>query len=175
MKEVRQRLAGEVVFVSILLLISAFMLWQSYKISGFSSLSSAGAFPMAATFAMVVSGILIWFQTQRSKAAVAETGESYPALFRRQITPGIVVTFVLAVLGYAIALEPLGFVLASFLYLMIAIWLLGSRNIGKNLLASVASMVGIYVVFKTAFSVVLPQGTLLQAMVKGTPYAGWLP
>jgi hypothetical protein len=44
-----------------------------------------------------------------------------------------------------------------------------------NLLASVGALIAIYVVFRTAFSVVLPKGTLLQAMLKGTPYLGWLP
>ncbi len=38
----RSRLPGETAFTVILLLVSAFMLWTAYGISGFESLSSAG-------------------------------------------------------------------------------------------------------------------------------------
>ena len=42
MKEARPRLVGEVVFAVLMLLLSAFLLWSSYGISGFSSFTSAG-------------------------------------------------------------------------------------------------------------------------------------
>jgi putative tricarboxylic transport membrane protein len=171
----RRRMPGEIVFVALLLLIAVFFLWQSIRISGFSSLSSAGSFPMAATLTMVVSGLWILLQTLRSAPSIPNDQMSVATEFRRQIMPNIVLAFVMAVVWYAFALEKIGFVLASFLYLMLAMWQLGSRNIGVNLLASVGALIAIYIVFRTAFSVVLPKGTLLQALVKGTPYAGWLP
>jgi putative tricarboxylic transport membrane protein len=175
MKPARRRLPGEIVFVALLLMIAAFFLWQSIRISGFSSLSSAGSFPMAATLTMVVSGLWILLQTLRSAPFNPNDQTSVATEFRRQITPNIVLAFVMAVVWYAFALEKIGFVLASFLYLMLATWQLGSRNVGVNLLTSVGALIAIYVVFRTAFSVVLPKGTLLQAMLKGTPYLGWLP
>ena len=43
------RRPGEVVFAALMLAISVFLFWNAYKISGFSSKSSPGAFPLAAT------------------------------------------------------------------------------------------------------------------------------
>lgn len=175
MKELRQRLAGEVVFVILLMVLSLFMLWTCYQISGFSSLSSPGSFPMFASFGMVAAGLHILVSTLRAKRPETLHGESMATLFQRQITPLVVVTFVLAVFGYMLILEPLGFVLSSFLYLMLAMRLLGGRSLKTNLFASIVSILGVYIIFKTAFSVVLPQGDLLKALVHGTPLAGWLP
>ena len=175
MNEPGQRLAGEVVFIVLLLTISAFMLWTSYMISGFSSPSSPGSFPLAASFTMVVSGLVILSNTLRAKAAEPLPGQSLLGTFLRQLTPTIIVTFVLAVLGYMLILEQLGFVLSSFLYLLVGMRLLGSRNLKTNLFAATVALAGIYIVFKTAFSVVLPQGDVLKALVAGTPLDGWLP
>ncbi len=175
MKDVRQRLAGEVTFVVILLVASTFLLWTAYKISGFSSPSSPGSFPLAAAFAMVASGLYILIGTLRAQAPETLNGESLGGAFVRQLTPTVVVIFVIAVLVYMLALEQLGFLVSSFLYLLVAMRLLGSRSMATNLVATALIIAFVFIVFKTAFSVVLPQGDLLKALVAGTPYEGWLP
>ena len=119
-------------FLSLLLIgFSLFMLWQAYSISKFESLTSAGAFPMFATAVMVISGLLIAGQTARAKVAPGAPGESLLRQFVRQITPGVLVSFTLATAVYMGVLDRLGFLLASYLFLAVSMWLLGSRRIAR--------------------------------------------
>lgn len=74
--------------------------------------------------------------------------------------------FTLAIVGYMVLLEPLGFVLSSYLFLIVAMWLLGSRRVLINLLVSAAAIGFIYLVFQTIFSVSVPKGTLIQGLFK---------
>ncbi|MBX9612835.1 MAG: tripartite tricarboxylate transporter TctB family protein [Burkholderiales bacterium] len=161
----RPRLAGERVFTLLLIAFSLFMLWQAYGIAKFESITSAGAFPMFATAVMVVTGLLIAGQTARARAAPGLPGESLFNQFVRQITPGVLVSFTLATAVYMALLDKLGFLLASYLFLAVSMWLLGSRRIVLNLLVSALSLAAIYVIFQTVFSVVLPTGTWLKGWV----------
>ena len=55
MKEIRKLRAGENLFAWLMMALSLFVLIQAYLISGFSSISSAGTFPMVAAAIMVVA------------------------------------------------------------------------------------------------------------------------
>ena len=59
-----------------------------------------------------------------------------------------------------LTLERLGFILSSFVFLVAAMFALGSRRIWHTVLISAVSLAVIYVIFQTAFSVVLPEGVL---------------
>ena len=161
----RPRHAGELVFTLLLTVFSLFMLWQAYSISKFESLTSAGAFPMFASAVMVVTGLLIAGQTARAKAVPGLPGEPLLSQFVRQVTPGVVVSFMLATAVYMVLIDRLGFLLASYLFLAVSMWLLGSRRIVLNLLVSALSLAAIHVIFQTVFSVVLPTGTWLKGLL----------
>jgi putative tricarboxylic transport membrane protein len=161
----RRRLAGELVFIGLLVAFGAFMLRTAYGISGFSSLTSAGAFPMVAALVMLISAGIALAGTAKLPRAPAAAGEGLAAQFRGQLLPGVVVGFTLAIALYMLALERLGFLLASYVFLAISMRLLGSRRRGLNLLVSALSLGAIYVVFQTVFSVVLPSGTLLKGLL----------
>lgn len=165
MRSPRFRLPGELAFSLVLLAFSLFMLWQAYAISKFESLSSAGAFPMFATFVLVVTGLMIAGDAARAKPLSGNAGESLVQQFVRQITPGVFVMFVIAIAAYMVLLEYLGFVVSSYLFLVVSMRLLGSEKWVINLGVSALSLAAIYVIFQTAFSVVLPAGTWIQ---------GWL-
>ncbi|MEO8020919.1 tripartite tricarboxylate transporter TctB family protein [Polaromonas sp.] len=158
----RDRRAGELVFTLLLVGFSLFMLWQAWRISQFESLTSAGAFPMFAAAVMLVTGLVIAGQTVRVRPVPAQPGESVARQFVRQITPLVVVSFTLAIVVYMLLLDVLGFLPASYLFLVVSMWLLGSRRIMLNLVVSALSLAAIYLVFQTVFSVVLPKGALLQ-------------
>lgn len=160
----RIRLPGEITFTALLVLFSAFMLWSAYGISGFDSLTSAGAFPMVATVVMIVTGGINVVHTLRAQQTPPLEGESLPGQFVRQLTPLVLIGFTLAIVVYMAALEWAGFLLSSYLFLVIAMWLLGSRRLGLNLLVSALSLGAIYAVFQTVFSVVLPSGKLFQGL-----------
>lgn len=162
----RRRLPGELVFSMLLIVFSLFMLWQAYSISKFESFTSAGAFPMFAAAVMLLSGLIAAGETVKLTPLPGDAGESAWRQFVRQITPGMLVQFVLAIAAYMFLLERLGFVLSSYLFLVVSMRLLGSRKWVLNIWVSALSLALVYLVFKTIFSVVLPSGTLLQGLVK---------
>ena len=71
-----------------------------------------------------------------------------------------------AIFAYMLTLEWLGFIVSSYLFLVVAMRLLGGKRLGLNLLVSGLALAVIYVVFDTAFSVVLSAGTLWQGVFK---------
>jgi putative tricarboxylic transport membrane protein len=163
---VRRRLAGEIVFSVILVVFSVFMLWTAYGISKFESFTSAGAFPMLATAVMLITGVINVVNAWREAPSERVDGESLARQFVRQVTPGVLLAFTLAIAVYMLALERLGFLIASYIFLVVSMWLLGSRRFVLNLVVSALSLAAIYVIFQTVFSVVLPAGTWLQGVLK---------
>ena len=162
----RERLPGERVFALLVVLFSAFMLWSSFGISGFKSTTSAGAFPMAASATMLVCSLIALLQTLKAQPAAAQPGETTSQHFRRAIAPGVIVWTSVAIFAYMLALERLGFIVASYLYLLVNMRILGERRWVVSALASALVLAAIYVVFQTAFSVVLPTGSLWQGVFK---------
>lgn len=162
MQTPRARLAGELVFTGLLLVFSVFMLWQAYSISKFESITSAGSFPMFVTAVMLITALVIAGQTVRARPLPREGGETLARQFARQITPLVLVSFTLAIVAYMLMLDAIGFVPASYLFLVVSMRLLGGRRIVLNLVVSALSLAAIYVIFQTVFSVVLPKGALLQ-------------
>ncbi|MEO9101678.1 MAG: tripartite tricarboxylate transporter TctB family protein [Burkholderiaceae bacterium] len=157
----RKRLPGELIFALLLSVFGAFMLWQAYAISGFESIASAGAFPMAAAAVLLLSALIVALQTVRLPRAEATAGESLPRQFLRRLTPRVLITFTIAIALYMLALEPVGFVLSSYAFLVGSMALLGAQRWGVNLLVSAVALGVVYLVFQTVFSVVLPTGSLL--------------
>ncbi|WP_027998364.1 tripartite tricarboxylate transporter TctB family protein [Sinorhizobium arboris] len=151
----QSRRPGELVFNVLLLAFSLFMFLEAYRISGFTSLSSAGAFPMAMSALMAATSAISLARCVRRSSP-----QGGFALFRREVMPPIVVTFALFILGYSLLLEPLGFVLSSFIFLLISSWFLEGGRLKKALLLSTVSIVCVYVVFRLIFQVVLPEGLL---------------
>lgn len=162
----RERLPGELVFSCLMLLISAFLLWTAYKISGFKSVTSAGSFPMAAAATMLVCSLIVIVQAARAPLSAGEPGELLVRRFFRRIAPPVLLWTTLAIVVYMLTLEWLGFVAGSYLFLNVAMWILGGRRIVLNLVVSALVIAAIHIVFQTAFSVVLPTGSLWQGVFK---------
>jgi putative tricarboxylic transport membrane protein len=144
----------------IMLLLSLTALWQAWRIAGFAAWSSPGALPMFAALVMVVSGAKILRDTLRVKGPDTTPETSLRRQFFHAITPAVLIWFTLLIALYMFALEPLGFLVASFLFLVAAMFALGDRRILHTALISAVSLAVIYVIFQTAFSVVLPEGVL---------------
>lgn len=153
----RRRLPGELLFSFLLLGFALFLFAQAHKISGFSSLSSAGFFPLLATGLMIVTQLITIARTLRMEEDIP-TGSSAALEFRRRITPLDILVFSGMTLGYAVGIEPLGFVLASFLFLTLSIVYLIRGRILLALGVSALSIAIIYLIFRVAFEVVLPKG-----------------
>jgi putative tricarboxylic transport membrane protein len=161
----RSRLPGEITFTALLLLFSAFMLWTAYGISGFESLTSAGSFPMVACGVLLVTGLINVVHTTRATLTPPNEGESTAQHFMRRLTPPALIGFTLAIVVYMVALEWAGFLISSYVFLVISMKLLGSQRMGLNFLVSALSLGAIYAIFQTVFSVVLPAGKLIQGLM----------
>lgn len=154
------RLAGELTFMALLVLVSVFLLWTSYQISSFDSLAAPGSFPMVCAGAMLVTGLINLVKTARARLNL-ENGETWLQQFGRKVTPLQLIAFSALIFLYMLGMEYIGFLLASYIFLAASMYLLGSRRIGLNLVISLLVLVAIFVVFRTAFSVVLPAGSLV--------------
>lgn len=154
------RLAGELTFMVLLVFVSLFLLWTAYHISSFDSLAAPGTFPSFCAAAMALTGLLNVVKTARKKLNL-ENGESTAQQFVRKITPLQLVLFTVLIFLYMLGMEFIGFLLASYLFLALSMYLLGSRRVVLNLLISALVLAGIFIVFRTAFSVILPAGSLV--------------
>jgi putative tricarboxylic transport membrane protein len=156
----KKRLPGEFTFTCLLLLGSLFLLHQSYGISGFESITSAGMFPMMSALVMVLTVAVALHHTFKATLNLSE-GDSVTHQFVRQISPMVFVYFTLTVFAFMLLLPRLGFVVSAFVFLVVAMRLLGSKRWGLNFVLSAASLGAVYVIFQKVFSVVLPKGTWL--------------
>jgi putative tricarboxylic transport membrane protein len=154
------RLAGELTFMVLLVLVSLFLLWASYSISSFDSLAAPGSFPTLCAFVMLVTALMSAVKTARAKLNL-ENGESLFQQFGRKVTPVQLVLFTVLIFFYMLGMEIVGFLVASYIFLAVSMYLLGSRRVGLNLVISAVVLVAIFIVFQTAFSVVLPAGSLV--------------
>jgi putative tricarboxylic transport membrane protein len=156
------RLAGELTFILMLLAGSLFLLWTAYGISQFSSITSAGMFPMVAAAVLVCCALRILYETGRAAPSPREPNESAAAQLRRQLLPQVLWMFVLSIAVYMFLFERLGFLISSYLYLVVSMRVLGSRRWLLNMCVAALVLGFIYIVFQTVFSVVLPVGTWWQ-------------
>lgn len=158
-KEMRKpRRPGELGFCLAMLLFSLTALVLSYRISGFSSWSSAGSLPLGASLVMCVSSLTIVFRELAKPAPELPSGKTLAQAFYEKVFPARHMIFVLVLVAYMFLLEPLGFIASSFLYLMAASLVLGEKRYVPMIVANVISLAAVYLVFQTAFSVVLPEG-----------------
>lgn len=156
----RPRLPGELSFMALMVAFSAFMLWTSFYISKFDSISSPGVFPMLCSALMVVTGLMSLRQAWRSQAP-NDSGQSVFQQFVVQLAPVRLILFTALIVVYMLALEVTGFLVSSYVFLLFSMQVLGSKRFIFNLLISGVVLICIFIVFRTAFSVVLPAGSLL--------------
>ena len=157
--EVDQRRPGELVFAAVLTLASFFLLWSAYGIQnpfGSNGLSSPRAIPLATTFAMAVSALIILIKTARLPLDRAET-------IVKDILPPAVLLFAVFLALYGVVLRPLGFLPTSALFLIPAIKILAKRSWVWTTVVSLGSLIVIWLIFRIVFSVLMPAGIMPEA------------
>jgi len=147
---------GERIFAVLLLLFSAVAFYEAYQISGFSGLTSGGVLPMLASAVMIISGVFILRDTFRRRASAQYTFTQTAAFL---LSPRLILFVALLVL-YAALMPWLGFILASAIFMFLAIAFLWRRSLLLSIAVTSVAMVVIYVIFRLVFKVVLPQGSL---------------
>jgi putative tricarboxylic transport membrane protein len=156
MNKSRKLRAGENFFAWLLLIFSLFVFFQAFGISGFSSISSPGTFPMGAAVVMILSMAIILLNNRRREKPEAESFKEEIRLAAANVLPRIFLLYTAIIIAYMFLIEPLRFLPSSFAFLLVSmIYLKGSRPL-KALLIATGTMAGIYVVFQYVFRVVLP-------------------
>ena len=155
-----RRRPGELAFGYLALLVSMFLFSQAYAIDGFSSISSAGVFPLAAASVMIVTSLVTILRTHRMDHPTEDVPVSQA--FMREVTPWDVIVFAGLTAAYAAAMAPLGFVPSSFLFLASAMLYLRRGGILVALGVSALTLGLVYLIFRVVFEVILPKGWLFQ-------------
>jgi hypothetical protein len=156
MKDNRKLRVGENAFSWLMLLLSLFVLIQAYLISGFSSLSSAGTFPMGASAVMVIAMIFILLNNLKRKRILSDGLKNELRQAVKIVLPNVFLIYSLIVIIYMILLKPLHFLPSSFVFLLVSMIYLKGGNILKSLIISVLTLSSIYLIFQYFFRVVLP-------------------
>lgn len=159
MPKPRTHKPGETVFGIVMLIFSLFVFWQAYRIAGFSALSSPGAFPLAAAAIMVIAALVIVVRNLRLPTADRQ-GESTTRAFYRYVTPPVLLIFLAFILGFAVVLDALGFLLATFAFLLLSIAFLHRKGMLNAFWIALLALIVIYVIFRLGFKVVLPEGVV---------------
>jgi putative tricarboxylic transport membrane protein len=160
------RKPGERIFCFLLVLGSVYLFWQAYKISGLSSLSSPGAFPLAASAAMVLASCITFLNTLKAPAAE-------DVRFVYHCFPPVVAFIMALILIYSVVLESLGFVLTSFVFLFISIQFLYRRSPLTTLAITLLSLIVVYIIFRLVFQVVLPEGIMPEREILSSITSLW--
>jgi putative tricarboxylic transport membrane protein len=156
MKNVRKLHPGETVISWLLLAFSAFVLYQAIAISGFSGLSTPGAFPVASS--AIMTAAMLWLVVQNLRIARRRPKQdTQPAwVVMQALLPLRILLFTLLIVAYMLLLQPLGFLISTFVFLCSGfIYLRGSTPLRSVVIAAVAVVV-IYGLFNYLFRVVLP-------------------
>jgi len=157
---------GELGFSLLLVVFSATAFWQSYAISGFSGLATAGVFPMLASATMLLAAVCILIKKSKQLKINSADEMAYDAHskqgFFRSILPLQLVVVVALITGYVIAMPLFGFLLSSAAFLFLSFGYLWRKSIVVTVLITLASVVSVYLIFRKLFVVVLPKGTLIQ-------------
>lgn len=146
---------GETLFGFLVLAFSLFLFWQSYQISGFTALSSPGAFPLAASGIMVIASCISLLKDLRRPPS-----EGGFEVFWSNVLPPIVSIIIAVIFIMGIVLETLGFIISALIFLIISIQFLHQKGLARSILLSVLAITVIYIVFRLIFSVILPEGII---------------
>ncbi|WP_408102551.1 tripartite tricarboxylate transporter TctB family protein [Stutzerimonas sp. VN223-3] len=155
MKEPKIRLVGELVFGVGLLVLSLVIGCLAYGISGFSSINSAGAFPLGISFIMVASALWCLVEALAKKPAAVH-GLAALRQFCREHFPIRIVVFVALTIAYLIAMDWVSFYVSTFVFTSACIFYLRRGGLLLSIGVSAAMLAIIYLMFTLVFSVYLP-------------------
>jgi len=136
--------------------LGLFVLVQAFLISGFSSISSAGTFPMLASAVMVVAAASMLLNNRKLKKPDTDSFKNELRQAAKQALPKVFLVYMIIVIGYIILIKPLHFLPSSFVFLLLSMIFLKGSSALKSLLISTVTLGCIYIMFQYFFRVVLP-------------------
>lgn len=156
MPPAQPRHPGEVGFTLLLIAATLVVGREAWRISGFSGPSSPGFAPLALV-AVILAGLLI----ELARALAHRPAEREPLSvrirrLRTALAPPAVAGAVPLLVLYLVGLEQLGFVTASFLFLVAATGLLLRGRLLLVLAVAAGTVAVVRLVFQEVFQVLLP-------------------
>ncbi|GGX99500.1 hypothetical protein GCM10007160_29010 [Litchfieldella qijiaojingensis] len=148
--------AGERAFDWLLLLFSGAVFYQAYQITGFSSINSAGAFPIGLSLIMIASSIAVLVNHRRKEKPNTRGPLDELTSFLRQHFPINVLVFCALAVAYLAAIQPFSFFVSTFAFLALTFIYLRQGKIVSSLIISAVAIAVIYVLFTLVFRVYLP-------------------
>jgi putative tricarboxylic transport membrane protein len=115
---------------------------------------------MGASLAMSLSSLVIIFRELDKPPPALPPGKTLAQNFYEVVFPVRHMIFIAVLVAYMVLLEPFGFIASSFFYLVASNLVLGERRYARMIVINVITLAAVYLVFQTAFSVVLPEGPL---------------
>lgn len=136
---------------SCLMVIGSLTAWQAQKLTvGDYHAPGPGFFPFYLSLLLIVAGIAIFIQGLREKP---ETEETAPRKLR-------VAVALAAIFIYPFLLEPLGYLLTTFLLMLLCIRMMLTRAWWFAPAVSVVISLSSYIIFKVWLQVLLPAGLM---------------
>lgn len=142
---------GEIIFLAILLLAIARLFPEARKLNGVLQGQWAGPGSLAQLLLMAMGTIIIVLMASAWRKGTATLGATVSYLFSRDA-----VLLLVTVIAYAFTLGILGFEIATFAFLLTAMYLLDSRKPLHKAVVALATVGVIYVIFAMLFKVILP-------------------
>lgn len=156
MSQQQQLHYGERAFNWLLLIFSLGVFFAAYRISGFSSISSPGAFPIGLSVLMIGSMLTIVVGQFRKRKPESNGALDEARQFLHEHFPRPFVIFALLAIGYLVLLVPLGFIISTLLFLFVSMVYFRRGQLLMSALISAGSLAIIYGLFKLLFQVYLP-------------------
>jgi putative tricarboxylic transport membrane protein len=156
MRQTRKLRVGENLFTWLLMLLSLFVFYEAYLISGFHALDSPGTFPLMAAGIMIFTAGLVLLENRKQEKPDVPNLRAELSRAGREVLPPVFLIYIIIVIAYAILIEPLHFLPSSFLFLFASMAFLRGSGIIKSLVISAGTLVCIYIIFQTLFRVILP-------------------
>ena len=147
---------GETVFLFLLLMLSIAVLIFSTRISGFSSLSSPGAFPMFVGMIMIYSCIMAIREAHHKSPPPTKNKKEELAIAVGDLFSIAMLGFTFLVVLYGYLLGTIGFFLSTLIFLWASIVFLKGAGAVKAVWISFLNVIIIYLLFRYVFLVLLP-------------------
>ena len=139
-----------------MLVFSIVVLVLACQISGICETCAPGTFPMAAAAVMVISMVAVLVENRKLQKPNTTGWRDEMHRAANRMLPGIIVGYVGIILAYMLLILPIHFFPSSFIFLFVSMIYLRGTSWFRSLLISCGALIGIYIIFKFAFRVVLP-------------------
>jgi len=154
---VRRSFTGPRVTGAVLLAASVAILLAVFAIPGRGGYESSGPrfVPLIVAIGLIVlsaaflARTVVWPDVEMAERSAEEDAVTHWA------TPGLLLV---AMVAYALLLEPLGYILSTALFFVPVAWLLGSRSPVRDIVCGLVLGVGLFTAFTQFLGVSLPAG-----------------